>query len=63
MANRESLSAGMAAVLDRARALAADDERDLVESFTTKFLGEIDDDELAARADDIAETKIGRAHV
>ena len=58
MAHRESLSAGLATVVDRVRALAEPAERDLATVFTGYFLGEIADDELAAKPDLMASTAL-----
>ncbi len=59
MSLRDSFAPGLSAVVDHAVALAEPDERDLVASFATQFFDEIDDDELAARASELAITAVG----
>ena len=54
MAHRETLSAALADVVDLTCAAATDDERDLVAGFVPLLLAEIHDDDLAARADNLA---------
>ncbi len=58
MAHRDSLSAGLAVVVDHACALADPSERELISSFVVHFYDEIDDDELAARPADLAATAV-----
>ena len=58
MAHRETLSAALADVVDLSCAAATDDERDLVTSFVPLLLAEIHDDDLVARADDLAKMSV-----
>ncbi len=60
MAQMDFLSAGLAAVVDRAVAMVAPADRGLVASFVVQFFNEIDDHELADRAADMAATAVAQ---
>jgi glutamate dehydrogenase len=58
MLQRETLAPGLAAVVDRATALADPPEHELVAAFATEFFSEIGDDELGQRSTDLAAAAI-----
>ena len=58
MAHRESPSAALAGVVDRACALTEPSERDLVAEFVPLFLSELYEDDLVERGDELARWSI-----